>query len=697
MIEKLVSDLPEIYQPIYGHPELSGRVSRPCLDRLERITGIYDAMQRKLGRRLKVLDLGCAQGYFSLSLAERGACVHGIDYLDKNIAVCKALAQAHRQLQISFEVGRIEDVVERLEPGQYDLVLGLSVFHHIIHEKGADTVKALLQRIAKESGALIVELALREEPLYWASSQLEYPRDLLNSIAFVHEVARHATHLAPIPRPLFIASNRYWILGDRAEYFERWSSEPHVLAHGTHKGTRRYFFSADWLLKIYRLDHPRGAHNKAEFTREVRFLQSPPSGFTTPALLEFGETETSAWLAMQRLPGRLLLDLLQEGATIDDRAVLLDVLSQLAALEKVGLYHDDVRTWNVLVAESGTIHLIDFGSISGTAQDCVWPGNPFLSFFIFVREVATGVVDDPDPLRTISISPFGLPQPYRSWVASFWHRPLAEWSFQMLHQTLLQAPTDELAEPLKQPVEAWMRAVEEALQSQKLFVNHLRHQAIADKNYSNQMVIALAESQSRELALLGVSLKQARQNAEEMISLARDLEKQLVLARDQLFAVDRRCAARKGQVNELEQRSAVAETPAHEYQKRIDELDSNPYYWRQQTVALEAECSALRNSLSWRITAPLRGLGALAVSPLSYAMSQVLKRPHLSARINAAISRFPGLHSRLKRNAISQGLLPAPVAPLIASPSSPVTVADLSPRALEIYQALGHASARERD
>lgn len=725
MIEKLVTALPEIYQPIYGHPELSSHVSRPCLDRLASIVHIHDTLQHLLGRPLNVLDLGCAQGFFSLSLAERGANVHGIDFLDKNIAVCSALAQEHPQLHASFDVGRVEDVVENLAPDQYDLVLGLSVFHHIVHEKGVGAVIFLLERVAKQSCALIVELALREEPLYWAAAQPEDPRTLLDPIAFVHELARHSTHLAAIPRPLFVASNRYWILEDRAEKFDSWTTDPHPLAHGTHEGSRRYFFSTDCILKLYRFDHPRGAHNKAEFHKEIQFLQSPPTNFLASALVAFGETATNAWLAIQRLPGRLLLDLLREGAVIDDRAVLLVVLAQLAALEKAGLYHDDVRTWNVLVAEDGTTHLIDYGSISDQAQDCVWPGNPFLSFFIFVREVTTGVVDDPAPLRTISISPYGLPQPYRAWATLMWRRPLAEWTFQILHQTLLQAPTDGLAGPLQQPIDAWMKAVEEAMQSQKLFANHLRHDANADRHQYKQMLLALTESHSRELARLGESIKQAGQNAEEMMSLARTLEKQLAWAQEQLVAVNRNCAAMKEQVTELEQRAATAEALAQEQEQsaataealareqkqRIDELGGSSHHWWQQACALETERNALRQSGSWRITAPLRFVGGLVLHPastvrnganwalhsvinisqrpLSVLMAAVLRRPQLSHRINQWLLRYPALYQQLlgvaRRGGVGQG---APVyAPhgVQAKAAAAPELANLTPRARQIY------------
>jgi O-antigen chain-terminating methyltransferase len=578
MIEKLVSDLPEIYQPIYGHPELSGQVSRSCLDRLEHIVRIHDALQRLFGRPLMVLDLGCAQGYFSLHLAKRGAFVQGIDFLDKNVAVCNALAQENPALQVRFSTGRVEAVIASLQPGQYDLVLGLSVFHHIVHEKGLDAVKAMLEHAAERSSALVVELALREEPLYWAPSQPEHPRDLLDSIAFVHEVARHGTHLAPIPRPLFVVSNRYWILEDQASRFDSWSFEPHNLAQGTHQTSRRYFFSSDRILKLYRFDHARGEHNKTEFIREVDFLQKPPPEFTAPELIAFGEGDTEAWIAMQRLPGRLLLDLQREGVNVDSRGILLAVLEQLAALESAGLYHDDVRTWNVLVAEDGTTHLIDYGSISSQVRDCEWPGNPFLALIIFVREVVTGVVDNPVPLRTVSISPFGLPQPYRNWAMVLWHRPLNEWSFRFMHQTLLDTPAEMSEEPTLDANSAWMKAIEEAIQAQKLFVNHVSEQAEVKVQLQQALNVAqAAQAQSQ-------ALEQERQ--------ARALSAELENTRNELHAVHQ---ANHSHWTQLEQTKQELHA-VHQ---------SNHNHW-QLAEQRQAHVNALLNSTSWRITAPLR-------------------------------------------------------------------------------------------
>jgi O-antigen chain-terminating methyltransferase len=487
MIERLISSLPEVYQPIYGHPELSTMASRSCDDRLRSIVRIHDALAQLLGRTLTVLDLGCAQGFFSFNLAKVGATVHGVDYLDANIALCNALASENTQLPVKFETGRIEKIIEHLSPNQYDLVLGLSVFHHIAYERGEIAVREMLNNVASRSGALVVEFATREEPVYWASALPESPHHLVESIAFVREVSRHKTHLSSVDRPLIVASNRFWVVGDTAAEFDSFSLDPHILANGTHKGSRRYYFGRDSILKQYRFGHERDQHNRTNFKNERMFLENPPPTFLAPKLLAVEESESSAELATEKLPGRLLLDLLREGSGIDSRAVLLGVLQKLTALEAKGLFHDDVRVWNVLVADDKAIHLIDYGAISPKKRDCVWPEELFLAFLIFVREVTTGVIENFDPIRTVAISPYRLPEPYRQWTTSFWGRPLSQWSFQEMYETLLELPTEVDAKPLL-PNAAWINAIEEAIQANKLFVNGILRQTEAKQQETDTRI-----------------------------------------------------------------------------------------------------------------------------------------------------------------------------------------------------------------
>lgn len=654
MIKKLVAELPEVYQPIYGHPELSARVSRSCVDRLVDIARVHDAMQALLGRPIRVLDLGCAQGYFSLNLAARGAIVTGVDFLDKNIAVCNALAAENAELQIDFKTARVEEAIKDLQPLQYDLVLGLSVFHHIVHEKGTDAVKALLEHAAAQSGLLLLELALREEPLYWGPAQPADPQLLLDGIAFVQEFARHGTHLASVARPLFVASNRYWVLGDLAASFDHWSSDPHALARGTHQGSRRYFIGSQSVLKTYRFDQKRAQHNIAEFEAETGFLRAPPSGFAAPRLIAYGRTENTAWIAVEKLPGRLLLDALHEGAVIKSRDLLLGVLQQLAALEAAGLYHDDVRTWNVLLSEDGVTHLIDFGSISNKPEDCVWPRNPYLSFFIFVREVVTGVVDDPVPLRTIAVSPFGLPQPYRAWITAFWSMPVSEWSFNRLYQLLLAHADGSTEAPALQPLELWMTAIEEALQAHLAFGKHM------------------------------LSEHHARVNQCELIAQQAEAKVQQAEAK----------------IQQAEAKVQQAEAKAHQAE----------CFQKESLLQLQA----MHSSLSWRITAPLRFAAGVALKtgvvlrtsanralyramefgqrPLARLMAVVLRKPFVAQRINTWLMRFPPLYQHLlsvaQRQGVVPGLLLQGASHLAAKPVDQTLVTDLAhltPRARQIY------------
>jgi O-antigen chain-terminating methyltransferase len=253
-LSDLVANLTEVYQPIFDHPELSDRAVRECEARLADITQIYKALASQLGRPLRVLDLGCAQGYFSFGLAKLGATVSGLDFVDRNIAVCHALAAEHPAFQVHFQTGRIEEAIARIQPEQYDLMLGLSVFHHLVHQLGVDPVQRMFHRLADATLAGVFELALNCEPLFWAAAQPPNPKRLMEAYAFVRELARHPSHLSCVHRPLYVASNFYWFVGDHAEAFHSWEPAPDEFVTIPMKG--RHFFGDGHIVKLFSLDGP---------------------------------------------------------------------------------------------------------------------------------------------------------------------------------------------------------------------------------------------------------------------------------------------------------------------------------------------------------------------------------------------------------------------------------------------------------
>lgn len=431
-----VDALPELYQPVWSHPEFDSRASRPGHDRLASILRAYDALSAAFGRPLRVLDLGCAQGFFSCGLAARGAQVRGIDSHTGNINFCRAIATEHAAFQLQFSVARLEDELAMLETDRHDLVLGLNVFHHHCHQHGVEATRQLIARLQERVPVALVESALREEPMSWAPSQPADPLAYLSSYAFVHALSMHATHLSAIKRPLFFCSSRYWFLGGTLERFSEWTDQ-HEVGADILRGTRRYFFSRAHLAKQFRLDGDLSSINRKAIESEVQFLERPVAGLPhVPKLVAYGSTDRDAWLVRDLIPGRRLSQVLASGKAVDREAVMRAVLDELVTLERQGLAHADVRTWNVLLTDDGGATLIDYGAISDERKDCVWPHDIHLSFLLFLRDVATGAPPSVYPSRDPQFAPGIMDERFARFASAIWACPVEQWTFGKFRELL---------------------------------------------------------------------------------------------------------------------------------------------------------------------------------------------------------------------------------------------------------------------
>lgn len=416
-VERLVKALPEIYQPVFGYDEFSKNVSRDCKQRLNKILTTYHALSAHLNRPLKVLDLGCAQGFISLSLAKAGAEVLGVDFSKDNIALCSKLSELNLDLNAEFTFGRIEEVIATLKLEDFDIVLGLSVFHHLVHEHGVPEIQALIANLAQKVKVLILELALQEEPLYWGPSQPERPEELLDNCDFVYELAKCSTHLSHIERPLLIASNHYWVIGEHADRIKKVSNQS-FSADWESTSDRKYFYSKNSILIKYGLQEEQGLINQNAFERTLSVYATPPSDFKTADFICSARNENSGWLAFKPFKGGLLYDWIKDDAPIDEMKIIFDVLSQLIALEKQGLYFNDLRTWNVFLSEEGTAYLIDYESITSTKEDVQSPMNVYVSFLVFVNDLINRNKICKPGLRLLNLNLISYPEPYSSWISS---------------------------------------------------------------------------------------------------------------------------------------------------------------------------------------------------------------------------------------------------------------------------------------
>jgi serine/threonine protein kinase/flagellar motility protein MotE (MotC chaperone) len=91
------------------------------------------------------------------------------------------------------------------------------------------------------------------------------------------------------------------------------------------------------------------------------------------------------WIVMEYISGRSLHDLIKD-QSLDERAIArigLHVLHGLIAVHRVGVLHRDVKPTNILVANDGSIFLVDFG-IARIAGDASLTGQAIVGTLDFL-------------------------------------------------------------------------------------------------------------------------------------------------------------------------------------------------------------------------------------------------------------------------------------------------------------------------
>ena len=129
---------------------------------------------------LRVLDLGCGEGYFARQLKQRGAaCVEGIDSSKQMIAGAMAAEQVE-PLGISYRVSDAEKL-SKFHDEQFDLVVAVFLFNYVDHEKMTSIMKGIF-RVLRGGGKFIFSVPhpffafLHEEqpPFYFQRNKIDY-------------------------------------------------------------------------------------------------------------------------------------------------------------------------------------------------------------------------------------------------------------------------------------------------------------------------------------------------------------------------------------------------------------------------------------------------------------------------------------------------------------------------------------------
>ena len=109
---------------------------------------------------LRILDIGCGGGILSESMARLGAKVHGIDVVERNIAIARHHAR-QSGLEIRYQLITAESLAKQRI--QYDVVLNMKVVEHVTNLPG---FLRACSELVRPQGAMFVA-TINRNPLSW--------------------------------------------------------------------------------------------------------------------------------------------------------------------------------------------------------------------------------------------------------------------------------------------------------------------------------------------------------------------------------------------------------------------------------------------------------------------------------------------------------------------------------------------------
>jgi SAM-dependent methyltransferase len=117
--------------------------------RLQAVTRVLTVLYRNKLTGLRIADLGCLEGGFSLALAMRGADVTGIEARRANLEKCFVLQEHFRLPNLRFVQLDVKGFTSEVL-GTFDVVLALGILYHL------DKPVEWLQQISEATHGLLV-------------------------------------------------------------------------------------------------------------------------------------------------------------------------------------------------------------------------------------------------------------------------------------------------------------------------------------------------------------------------------------------------------------------------------------------------------------------------------------------------------------------------------------------------------------
>ena len=281
------------------------------------------------------------------------------------------LAGEHPDYKIKFVHAQVGNFIQKIKNDEYDLVLGLSVFHWVVKQSGFQYTQELFSNLAEKITVGLFEFSLAQE-----FPDINLPknyREFLKDYFFVRVLKYYTwNEKRKFQRPLCFASEKY-------AHFDDWGI---LKIDQTSSKDRKHFICDDKFVKIVdmRLDM---VQNEIQFLKDLGGQNGLPKLHTTSQ--ETDETGTRTFIVIDKIKGFTLSKMISKIPDLGEWNVIEQLLRWMIFFEKHGYYQMDLTPTNFIYNEVGKIIPIDFGLVIRKPISIRWPFNIRLNFIGFMN------------------------------------------------------------------------------------------------------------------------------------------------------------------------------------------------------------------------------------------------------------------------------------------------------------------------
>lgn len=378
--------LPLIRQPFYGDVNaIPGFEIQK--NQVQEVIKISKTLEKSIGRKLNILEIGTSQGYVTHALSKQGHTIFTIEWERENfefMELLKATDPSFSKVTNTFiELDKIADA-KNLD---FDLAISLGSLEHIYRCLNLTQQKNLFECVANQSKAAIWSLPIFENGAHWNWALPDEPLSAFENQQYLGEIGWYALHSRGEKRPLILSSNIYvwnsdafYKLGDGTRI------DDHPFTDGLSRFRRRYKVK-DALIKseIHSLD----SGDSSEIFNEVAFLSKNKKRvmkrLQLPKVLYIKKGRWISQFSRELIQG----DRLDEVLNLTNRREILASFIELCGnLARVGIFPNDLRPWNILW-DGKKCSFIDFSNTSETDKD-VANVPQFICFLAITNYIENG-------------------------------------------------------------------------------------------------------------------------------------------------------------------------------------------------------------------------------------------------------------------------------------------------------------------